>query len=67
VPRPSWPRKKLSKRICPHNLSDDELGAAIDGVVSALGVSGPQAMGQVIGAVKQTLARRQTVPVSRKW
>lgn len=36
----------------PAQLSDDELKQIITDKVAALGASGPQAMGQVIGAVK---------------
>lgn len=39
----------------PEQLSEDEIAAAIDVVIAELGVSGPQAMGQVIGAVKGKL------------
>jgi len=39
----------------PEQLSEDEIQATIDAVVAELGVSGPQAMGQVIGAVKAKL------------
>jgi len=36
----------------PQQLSEAEVQALIDEVIAELGVSGPQAMGQVIGAVK---------------
>ena len=39
----------------PEQLSDDEIQTTIDDVITTLGVSGPQAMGQVIGAVKSKL------------
>jgi len=39
----------------PEQLSEDEIATAIDTVIADLGVSGPQAMGQVIGAVKGKL------------
>lgn len=37
----------------PEQMSEDELRKIIESKVAELGVSGPQAMGQVIGAVKQ--------------
>lgn len=37
----------------PQQLGDDELSKLVDDIIGELGVSGPQAMGQVIGAVKQ--------------
>lgn len=40
-------------KYLPEQLSEDELSKIIDVKISDLGVSGPQAMGQVIGAVKQ--------------
>lgn len=36
----------------PEQLSEDELRQMVQSKISELGVSGPQAMGQVIGAVK---------------
>ncbi len=45
--------KKVIEGYLPQQLSDDDLKAMVDAVVSSLGASGPQAMGQVIGAVKQ--------------
>ena len=39
----------------PEQLSEDEIKKAVDETITALGVSGPQAMGQVIGAVKGKL------------
>jgi uncharacterized protein YqeY len=39
----------------PEQLSDDEIQTTIDEIVTTLGVTGPQAMGQVIGAVKSKL------------
>ena len=47
--------KKAIEQYLPAQLSDEELGQAIDGVIAGLGASGQQAMGQVIGAVKQTV------------
>jgi hypothetical protein len=37
----------------PEQLSEDELRQIVTAKIAELGVSGPQAMGQVIGAVKQ--------------
>jgi uncharacterized protein YqeY len=42
----------LSKYL-PEQLGEDELRAIINAKIAELGVSGPQAMGQVIGSVKQ--------------
>ncbi len=39
----------------PEQLSEADIQAAINEVIATLGVSGPQAMGQVIGAVKAKL------------
>lgn len=39
----------------PEQLSDDDIQTTIDEIITTLGVSGPQAMGQVIGAVKSKL------------
>lgn len=39
----------------PKQLSDEEIQTTIDDVITTLGVSGSQAMGQVIGAVKSKL------------
>jgi uncharacterized protein len=48
--------KKAIESYLPQQLSDEELGAVVDSVIAELGVSGPQAMGQVIGQVKQKTA-----------
>jgi uncharacterized protein YqeY len=45
--------KKIIEAYLPQQLSDDELRKIIDGVVSELDATTMQAMGQVIGAVKQ--------------
>jgi len=42
----------------PAQLGDDELRSLVDGVVAELGVSGPQAMGQVMKAVSPKVAGR---------
>ncbi len=39
----------------PEQLSEEEIQTTIDAVIAELGVSGPQAMGQVIGAAKGKL------------
>jgi uncharacterized protein YqeY len=39
----------------PEQLSEDEVKKAVNETIAALGVGGPQAMGQVIGAVKGKL------------
>ena len=39
----------------PEQLSEDEIKAAITSTINELGAEGPQAMGQVIGAVKAKL------------
>lgn len=45
--------KEIIETYLPMQLSDDELNAIVDDIVASTGASGPQAMGQVIGAVKQ--------------
>jgi hypothetical protein len=45
--------KAVIEEYLPKQLSDDELAAIVESIVADLPVSGPQAMGQVIGAVKQ--------------
>ena len=42
-------------KYLPEQLSEDEIRAIVVAKVAELGVSGPQAMGQVIGALKQQL------------
>lgn len=44
--------KALIESYLPAQLSAEELAALIDETITGLGVSGPQAMGQVIGAVR---------------
>ena len=39
----------------PEQLSEEDIKKTVDETIAALGVSGPQAMGQVIGAVKGKL------------
>ena len=41
------------EKYLPEQLSEADLGKLVDAKIDALGVSGPQAMGQVIGAVKK--------------
>lgn len=40
-------------RYLPEQMSEEDIRAIVDAKIAELGVSGPQAMGQVIGAVKQ--------------
>ncbi len=42
-------------RYLPAQLSEDEIREVVTAKIAEMGVSGPQAMGQVIGAVKQQL------------
>ena len=44
---------EVLKAFLPEQLSDDEIRSIVDTKIAELGVSGPAAMGQVIGAVKQ--------------
>lgn len=48
--------KVIIEKYLPKQMADDELNSVIDKVIAELGVAGPQAMGQVIGAVKQQTA-----------
>lgn len=43
---------KVLEAYLPEQLSEEDIKKVVDETVAALGVSGPQAMGQVIGAVK---------------
>jgi uncharacterized protein YqeY len=43
---------KVLEAYLPEQVSEEDLKQAIDETIASLGVSGPQAMGQVIGAVK---------------
>jgi uncharacterized protein len=45
--------KVVIEQYLPEQLSDEALEALIDAVIASIGASGPQAMGQVIGTVKQ--------------
>lgn len=45
--------KAVIEEYLPKQLSDEELSKVVDEVVAGLGASGPQAMGQAIGQVKQ--------------
>lgn len=40
------------EKYLPQQLGEDEIRKIVDETIAAMGVSGPQAMGQVIGAVK---------------
>lgn len=44
---------EVLSRYLPKQLSDEEIRSIVVAKISELNVSGPQAMGQVIGAVKQ--------------
>lgn len=44
--------KEVIAKYLPAQLSDEEIGAIIDEVITSTGASNIQAMGQVIGAVK---------------
>lgn len=46
---------KVLEAYLPEQLSEADIQAAITDAIAALGVSGPAAMGQVIGAVKAKL------------
>lgn len=48
--------KVIIEQYLPAQLSDEELGALVDKAITETGAQGPQAMGQVIGAVKQQSA-----------
>jgi uncharacterized protein len=46
---------KVLEAYLPEQLSEADIQKAIDETITSLGVSGPQAMGQVIGTVKSKL------------
>ena len=46
---------KVLEEYLPQQASEDDIKKVIDETITAMGVSGPQAMGQVIGAVKGKL------------
>lgn len=48
--------KKIIEEYLPTQLADEELEKIVQDVITSLGASGAQAMGQVIGAVKQKTA-----------
>lgn len=50
--------KTIIEAYLPKQLSDEELAEIVDAVIADLGVEGPQAMGQVIGTVKQKTTGR---------
>jgi uncharacterized protein len=50
--------KKVIEGYLPQQLSDEELGKLVDEAISTVSATGPQAMGQVIGAVKQKAASK---------
>ena len=43
----------ILEKYLPEQMSDADLGKIIDAKIAELGATGPQAMGQVIGAVKK--------------
>jgi len=47
---------KVLEIYLPQRLSAEEIDAAVQAIVAGLGATGPGAMGQVMGAVKQQLA-----------
>jgi uncharacterized protein YqeY len=50
--------KRVIQGYLPKQLSDDELVTIIDDTIAELDATGPQAMGQVIGQVKQKAANQ---------
>lgn len=48
--------KAIIDKYLPQQLGDDELAQIIDEAIASTGAQGPQAMGQVIGAVKAKTA-----------
>lgn len=48
--------RQVIENYLPAQMSDEELSAIVNTVITELDVSGPQAMGQVIGQVKQRTA-----------
>ena len=46
---------KIIEAYLPEQLSEDDIKKTVEETIAALGVSGPAAMGQVIGAVKGKL------------
>ncbi len=50
---PEEKEAEILKAYLPAQMSEDELRVVVDAKIAEMGVSGPAAMGQVIGAVKQ--------------
>lgn len=50
---PEEQEAEVLKRYLPEQLDDDAIREVVRAKIAQLGVSGPQTMGQVIGAVKQ--------------
>jgi uncharacterized protein len=48
--------KAIIDKYLPQQLTDEELATIIDEAITSTGAQGPQAMGQVIGAVKGKVA-----------
>ncbi len=53
--QPEEQEAEVLQRYLPEQASDDEIRAAVDAAIAETGADGPQAMGQVIGAVKAKL------------
>ena len=53
--KPEEQEMEVLKRFLPQQLGEDELRGLVTEKIASLGVSGPQAMGQVIGPLKQEL------------
>jgi uncharacterized protein YqeY len=47
--------KKVIEKYLPEQASEEEIAAAVDKAIAETSAAGPQAMGQVIGKVKQQL------------
>ena len=50
--------KTIIEGYLPSQLSDEELSGVIDGIIAGVQTSGPSAMGQIIGLVKQQVSGR---------
>jgi uncharacterized protein YqeY len=46
---------KILSEYLPEQLSEDDITAVVERIINELGISGPSAMGQVIGTVKKEL------------
>lgn len=52
---PEEQESEVLQRYLPEQASEDDIRKAVDGAVANISATGPQAMGQVIGAVKAKL------------